>query len=170
MKKGKEYIVSKYDNCQVVWYNYYFENREECENYKLKDSEQVIEVKLTTEDYPNFKWVMCVQEVRTVQNNRRFNMNNGGELNNFFDEKSGKFNADYCNEKTHKTIAAHERDTIRELILTAAKSGCFSTIIPDCHIDTRNWLKDLGFNVYYSGSYHVEWKDITNQNFIFISF
>ena len=164
MKKDKEYVVGQYNNCQVVKYNYYFENREECENYQLKDNEQVIEIKLTAEYeyYSNFKWVMCVQEVRTVQNNRRFNMNNGGELNNFFDEKSGKFNADYCNEKTHKTIAAHERDTIRELILTAAKSGCFSTIIPDCHIDTRNWLEDLGFNVYYSGSYHVEWKDITN--------
>lgn len=159
MKKGKEYVVSQYDNCQVVKYNYYFENREECENYQVRDSEQVIDIKLTAEDYPNFKWVMAIQEVRKIPDKEKSNMNSGEELNNFFDKKNEKFDADYCNEKAHEVIAAREKETIRELILSAAKSGCFSTIIPDCHIDTRKWLEDLGFNVYYSSSYHVEWKD-----------
>lgn len=159
MKKGKEYVVAQYDNCQVVKYNYYFENREECENYQVRDSEQVIDVKLTAEDFPKFKWVMAIQEVRKIPDNERFNMNSSEELNNFFDKKDEKFGADFCNKKAHEVIAAREKETIRELILSAAKSGCFSTIIPDCHIDTRNWLEDVGFNVYYSGSWHVEWKD-----------
>ena len=159
MKKGKEYVVGQYNNYQVVKYNYYFENSEECENYQVRDSEQVIDVKLTAEDYENFKWVMAVQEVRPIQDNGRFNMNSSEGLNNFFDKKDEKFDANYCNKTAHEVIAAREKNTIRELILSAAKSGCFSTIIPDCHIDTRNWLEDLGFNVYYSSSYHVEWKD-----------
>lgn len=162
MKKGKEYIVGQYNNYQVVKYNYYFENKEECENYRVKDSEQVIDVKLSAEDYSNFKWVMAVQEVRAIEDNGKFNMNSGGELNNFFEEKVENFDADYCNKKAHEVIAAREKNTIMELILSAAKSGCFSTIIPDCHIDTRNWLENLGFNVYYSSSYHVEWKDNKN--------
>ena len=162
MIKGKEYIVSQYNNYQVVKYNYYFENKEECENYRVKDSEQVIDIKLSAEDYSNFKWVMAVQEVRAIEDNGRFNMNNGAELNNFFEEKVENFDADYCNKKAHEVIAAREKNIIMELILSAAKSGCFSTIIPDCHIDTRNWLKNLGFNIYYASSYHVEWKDNKN--------
>jgi len=159
MKKGKEYVVGQYDNCQVVKYNYYFENREECENYQVRDSEQVIDVKLTAEDFPKFKWVMAIQEVRKIPDNERFNMNSSEELNNFFDKKDENFDANYCNKTAHEVIALREKGIIKELILSAAKSGCFSTIIPDCHIDTRNWLEDLGFNVYYSGSWHVEWKD-----------
>lgn len=158
MKKGKEYIIGQYDNYQVVKYNYYFENKEECENYQVKDSEQVIDVKLIAEDYPNFKWVMAVHEVRAIQNNGRFNM----ELHDVtWKDYCKTFDANYCNKTAHEVIASREKNTIMELILSAANSGCFSTIIPDCHIDTRNWLEDLGFNVYYSGSYHVEWKDNT---------
>ena len=159
MKKGKEYVVGQYDNCQVVKYNYYFENKEECENYQVRDSEQVIDVKLTAEDFPKFKWIMAIQEVRKIPDNERLNMNSNEELNNFFDKKDENFDANYCNKTAHEVIALREKGIIKELILSAAKSGCFSTIIPDCHIDTRNWLEDLGFNVYYSGSYHVEWKD-----------
>lgn len=159
MKKGKEYIVNQYDNYQVVWYNYYFENREECENYQLKDNERVIDVKFAAEDYPNFKWVMCVQEIRTIQKNGRFSMNSSEGLNNFFNKKDEKFDADYCNEKTHEIIAAHEKETVRELILFAAKSGCFRTILPRCHSDTTKWLTELGFKVYYQGQTEVSWED-----------
>jgi hypothetical protein len=82
------------------------------------------------------------------------------ELVNFdwnLSENTEYFNAEYCKEKTYEAIAAQERDTIKKLILCAAKSGCFSTILPDCHADTRDWLKDLGFQVDYTSQWCVRW-------------
>ena len=167
MKKGKEYIVSQYDNYQVVKYNYYFENREECENYQVKDNEQVIDVKLIAENYSNFKWVMAVQEVRTIQNNGRFNMTTWKELNknvtttanlvNVVEDE--KFNAELCNEIAHDAIARKERDLVMSLIRRAAESGCFRTILPKCHSDTMKWLESLDFKVYYQGQTEVSWED-----------
>lgn len=83
-------------------------------------------------------------------------------FNNLLDEsceKSEEFNATLCNEKAHEAIAMREKSIIKELIVSAAKSGCFRTILPRCHSDTTKWLKDLGFKVYYQGQTEVSWED-----------
>lgn len=83
-------------------------------------------------------------------------------FNNLLDEsceKSEEFNATLCNEKAHEAIAAREKNMVKELIVSAAKSGCFRTILPRCHSDTMKWLEDLDFKVYYQGQTEVSWED-----------
>lgn len=77
-------------------------------------------------------------------------------------EENKEFNAALCNEIAHEAIAARERDFIMSLIRHAAESGCFHTILPRCHPDTINWLKDLGFKIYYQGQTEISWEDSKN--------
>lgn len=90
--------------------------------------------------------------------NENLNKINWSKLDGEEEEKEN-FDAQYCQEITKEAIATRERDTIKHLILCAAKSGCFSTVLPDCHLDTRNWLKDLGFQVDYTSQWYVRWHN-----------
>lgn len=80
-------------------------------------------------------------------------------LNSLINENSEEFSATICNEAAHEAIAMREKSIVKELILSAAKSGCFRTILPRCHSDTTEWLTDLGFKVYYQGQAEVSWED-----------
>jgi hypothetical protein len=71
-----------------------------------------------------------------------------------------ELNVKQCNEIAHEAIAARERIFVSDIILNAAKKGCFSTILPTISQDTRNWINSLGFNTFTNTcGLNVCWDD-----------
>lgn len=66
MKKGKELIIRKEENFEVVRYNYYFKSKEEMEQFVLNSNEKLIERILFN---PNglYACSMQVEVVRSIE-------------------------------------------------------------------------------------------------------
>lgn len=81
------------------------------------------------------------------------------DINNTLFEKV-ELDVKQCNKIAHEAIAARERIFVSDIILNAAKKGCFSAILPTISQDTRNWIYDLGFSTFTNNcGLNVCWDD-----------
>ena len=65
MKKGIELVIHK-ENYDIVRYNYYFLNKEEMENFKLKENERFIgDFVCADESFPYAKYVEVIRPIET---------------------------------------------------------------------------------------------------------
>lgn len=63
MKKSQEFLVGEYGHVQVFNYTYYFNNKEEFENYQLEENERILEWRYT----PDGIIAMNVEDVRVCK-------------------------------------------------------------------------------------------------------
>ena len=77
MKIGKESVIQREENFEVIRYNYYFESKEEMERFKLKKDEKLVARVFYTgnESYP---CMIQVEIIRAIKSKHIYDSENYG--------------------------------------------------------------------------------------------
>lgn len=72
MKIGKETVIRRKENFEVIQYSYYFESKEEIRDFQLMKDEQLIECSATQDEFYPYK--MVVQTIRSIRAKQIYDM------------------------------------------------------------------------------------------------